>query len=370
MNFSSLDRYLESLLDYGFPLYDCTVHVRGHEVYRRRGGMVGVPHSLYYIYSAGKVVTCAAAMQLLERGAFLLDTPVSHFLPEFGEMKIAEKQPDGTTTLRTAETPVTVRHLFTMTAGMNYAFDTPAITAVLDAQGEKASTREIVRAIAETPLSFEPGTRWQYSLCHDVLACVVEAASGMRFSEYVKKNIFDPLGMKDSTFSPAPVSGPMTPMYRFIPERGGAVRSDEQPRWRIAQYESGGGGMVSTAEDYILFADAMANGGTGAGGARILSPATIDLMRTNQLSAEQRSSMTWTQLRGYGYGLGVRTMIDRAAGGSIGPLGEFGWGGAAGALTYIVPETGTAVYLAQHTLNPQEGKVLPELRNVVFAALA
>ena len=134
-------------------------------------------------------------------------------------------------------------------------------------------------------------------------------------------------------------------------------------------YDSGGAGMISCPEDYILFADAMANGGVGKTGAQILSPATIDLMRTNCLTEEQRRTFSWAQLAGYGYGFGVRTMIDRAGGGSIGPIGEFGWGGAAGALVYISPEKKTAVYLAQHTLNPHEDKVLPELRNVVFAAI-
>lgn len=371
-NFTYLDRYLESLLDFGFPLYDCTVFVEHKEVYRRRGGKIGAPGSRYFLYSCSKPVTCAAALTLLEAGKYLLDDPVSAYLPEFGEVQVEERLPGGGFYLRPPKAPIRIRHLFTMTAGLNYNLRTPAILEAIEKTGGRAPTREIARAIAKTPLSFDPGDRWQYSLCHDVLAALTEVIAGEKFRDYVKRVIFDPLGMTNTGYTVPAGCGleAVNTQYRYNDEKHIAEETEKKVTHILGpEYDSGGAGMVSCPEDYILFADAMANGGIGKSGAQILSPATIDLMRTNFLTEEQRRTFTWAQLRGYSYGLGVRTMVDRAAGGSISPLGEFGWGGAAGALVYISPEKKAAVYLAQHTLNPHEDKVLPELRNVIFAAI-
>lgn len=372
MNFAALDAYLESTLAYGFPFYDLSVHVRGREVYRRRGGNIGAPDTRYFLYSCSKPITCAAALILLERGAFYLDTPVSAFLPEFADVQVAETV-GGETRVRPAKKPMLMRHLFTMTAGLDYDLDTPAIRAAVDATGGRAPTREIARAIAQKPLNFDPGERWQYSLCHDVLAAAVEVAAGMKFRDFVQKEIFAPLGMTRSGYTLPADMGEIGTQYVFDDTQHRAVETEKKCRFILGtEYDSGGAGVIASLEDYVKFADAMANGGvgaTGATGAQILSAATIDLMRENALTEEQRRQITWGQLAGYGYGLGVRTMVNRAEGGSIGPLGEFGWGGAAGSLLYLSPEEGVAICYAQHTLNPHQDEVMPTLRNVVFAAL-
>lgn len=379
MDFTRLDEYLASLLAYGFPMFDCTVHVACREVYRRQGGYIDrekqrrhIPNTRYFLYSASKPVTCAAALTLLERGRFGLADPLDAYLPEFADVSVAEKHPDGTVTTRAPRTRITVRDLFTMSAGLNYNLGAPAIREAVAASGGRAPTREIVRAIAREPLSFDPGTRWQYSLCHDVLAALVEEVSGMRFSEYVRSAVFEPLGMEHSAYHlTEDILPDMAAQYRYNDKTHTAERVTLQNGYILGtEYESGGAGMISTAEDYIRFADAMANGGAGANGARILSPAAIDLMRAPALTAAQAESYNWSQLRGYNYGLGVRTLTDVSAAGSLAPAGEFGWGGAAGALTFFSPETRTAVYYAQHTLCPAEEKVLPQLRNVIFACLA
>ena len=136
-----------------------------------------------------------------------------------------------------------------------------------------------------------------------------------------------------------------------------------------SEYDSGGAGIISTAEDYILFAEAMANGGKGRNGARILAPSTIELWRTPALTPQQRSTFDDDYFCGYSYGLGVRTMENPGLGGSTGPVGEFGWSGAAGSIVYISPNNNVSVFYAQHMLNPPEGRVLPALRNVAFACL-
>ncbi len=378
MDFTYLDRFLDSLLDFGFPMYDCTVYARHEQIYRRQGGFIDVakrrthePQTKYFLYSCTKPVTCAAALTLLEQGKYRLTDPLSEYLPEYAEMTVLEKDVSGNESRRPAKTKITVRDLFTMTAGLTYNCNSPSIKAAIAESGGRAPTREIARAIAKDPLSFDPGERWLYSLCHDVLAAFVEVISGRRFADFVRETVFAPLGMTHSAFHLAEGdTEQMAAQYMFpnettipyeIPLRNPHIFGDE--------HDSGGAGIISTAEDYILFADAMANGGVGKTGARILSAETIDLWRTPALPPKKAHTFDWDYLRGYNYGLGVRTLTDRSVAGSIAPVGEFGWGGAAGALTYMSPETGVSVYLAQHTRNPREGYVLPALRNTVFACL-
>jgi len=135
------------------------------------------------------------------------------------------------------------------------------------------------------------------------------------------------------------------------------------------EYDSGGAGITTSVEDYSRFVSALANWGVGANGERILAKSTVELMRTNQLNAEQLKNFKWSQLKGYGYGLGVRTLIDKAASGSTGNLQEFGWGGAAGATVLVDPQIGLSVFYAHHMLNPQEEYYQPRLRNVVYTCI-
>ncbi|MDD4774356.1 MAG: serine hydrolase [Eubacteriales bacterium] len=374
INFIPLDSYLDSLLDFGFPMFDCTVHRNCEELYSRRGGYIDAekklrhqPHTLYYLYSVSKVVTCAAALTLLDDGAFTLDDPIAQYMPEFAAMKVRHSLSDGTVSLTDALRDITVEHLFTMSAGFDYNLNSESIKAARE-KYPAAPTREIIRALAQEPLCFEPGERWQYSLCHDLLAALCEVVSGRRFADYVRDRIFMPLGMEHSSYHISEAEkSEMAQQYIYndaekradiFGKTNGYILGDD--------YDSGGAGMISTAGDCIRFADALACGGVGANGARILRPETVELMRANRLSPAQLGDYCWDQLRGYGYGLGVRTMTDR----ETGPYGEFGWGGAAGALTYIDPDRGIAVYYAQHTLNPHEEKVLPELRDVIFGCLS
>lgn len=371
-DFTHLDRFLDSLLDFGFPMYDCTVWAHHEELYRRQGGFIDVmsrrthePDTKYFLYSCTKPVTTAAALTLLERGKIKLSDPLSAYLPEYGDIPLKER--DGT--LRPPKEPITLCHLFTMTAGIPFMTTTRAIKDVIAETDGRAPTREIVRAIAKEPLVADPGEKWVYSLCHDILAAVVEAVTGRRFADFVRETVFLPLGMKNSSFHlDGADADQMATQYTFagdatvpyeIPLRNPYIFGDE--------YDSGGAGMISTLEDYILFADAMASGGVGKTGARILSPETIELWRRPALKPSQMTDF-WGYLGGYNYGLGVRTLTDRSAGNKA-PLGEFGWGGAAGAFAYMSPETGVSVYLAQHTRNSVEGRVMTPLLNAVFTSL-
>ena len=202
MNLQNLTEFLNTLPAKGIPGCDVTVHRDHKEIYRHTVGVkdtdTGARHDgseLYFMYSCTKVVTCVAALQLFEQGKFLMRDPISTVLPEFADVRVRE----GAYTVP-AKSPITFKHLFTMTAGLNYNLTSAYLQEVVDRTGGRAPTRETIAAMAKMPLDFHPGEKFQYSLCHDVLAAAVEVMSGMKFGEYVKKNIFDPCGMKDSTF--------------------------------------------------------------------------------------------------------------------------------------------------------------------------
>ena len=375
MNFAPLGDFIESLIDIGIPSADVIVR-RDHEtLYRhmagwrdREAGEALRGDELYFLYSCSKPITVTAAMQLFEKGLFLLDDPVYEYLPEFRDMTV--RRGDGT--VSKAEKPILIRHLFSMTAGMDYDMYTPALEALRAETGGRCPTREAVRALAKGPLSFEPGEHWQYSLCHDVLAGLVEVVSGQRFADYVKAHIFDPLGMARSAYHyPEGSDGLFAAQYLYDDEKRAARRIPLTAEHVFGpDYDSGGAGIISCVDDYAKFVDAMACGGVGETGEVILSPAAIDLMRANQLGPVQMKDFNWPQMAGFGYGLGVRTLIDRAAGGLLSPVGEFGWGGAAGAFALIDPVNRLSVVYTQHMLNNMEPYVHPRLRNIVYACLA
>lgn len=388
MNFDALARYLDHLTSWRIPGNGIQVCIEGKEVFSYNSGYADVENQIpmtndHYIniYSCSKVATVTAALQLYEQGKFLLDDPLYEFIPEYKDMYIKDQEGN----IRPAKNPITLRHLFTMTAGMTYDRETAAYDQARQITNGRMDTQTVIRTIAQDPLIFEPGSSWNYSVCHDVLAAVVEIISGKRFSEYVRENIFDPLDMKKSMHHNDAVQDQMACLYEYID--GSKVSHVQQQAgqgnnadgYAIAvskkvngvfgpDFDSGGSGVTTTINDYAKFCVALANGGIGATGEKILSAGTIDLLRTNQLTPEQQVQFKWPQMKGYGYGLGVRTLIDKAAG-SVGNLGEFGWGGAGGATVLVDPSLKLSVFYAHHMLNPQEPYYQPRLRNVIYGCI-
>ena len=378
MNFQRLTDFLDWLPTWRIPGVDMMVAVDGETVYRHQAGwrdrekrlpMTG--DELYWIYSASKVITCAAALTLYEKGKYLLSDPVCDYIPAFKDMTVRRVRPDGQVVIESAKHPITIRHLFTMTSGLNYDLAEPQMLEEIRLSDGRAPTVQIARAIAKRPLMFEPGSHFLYSLSHDVLAAVTEVIAGMPFRDYVKKAIFDPCGMKDSGYHMTDDKLPrMAQQYRFDDEKEIAEPIGPVNAYIFgSEYDSGGAGMVTSVEDYMRFARMMTRFGVADNGERVLSPGTINLMRTNHLGPVQMQDFDWEQFMGYGYGLGVRTMVDRSVSGSNGPVGEFGWGGAAGAYTIIDPENRVCAFYAQHLLNNQEPFVHPRLRNILYSCL-
>ena len=362
MDTSELTRFLDALPALGkWPGNDCIVLWQGQPVFRHQAGFAdpeaGIPmtgRERVNLYSCSKIATCVAALQLFEKGLFRLDDPLADYMPEFAGMKVMENG-----ALRAAKSPILLWHLFNMSAGFSYDFSSPALTA-FRAGNPACPTREFIRHLAEEPLLFDPGTRWNYSLCHDVLAALVEVLSGKFFADYARDAIFAPLGMADTTFlMPDAELGTIAPQYRWDADAkrpvpcGPAIQTHKPG----AEYASGGAGCVSTCEDYIKLLEALRVGDV------ILGRETIDLMATDRLTDVTRPTF-W--LSDHGYGLGVRCKSAVLPGGDA----DFGWGGAAGSLAVIDRENGFTIMLIQHMLGAPDPALRWKIVPLVRAALA
>ncbi len=390
MNFSNMKDYMDRLVDWRIPGNSISVYHENKEVYRYSSGysdrenkikMTG--EELLNIYSCSKVATVTAAMQLYEKGYFLLDDPIYDFIPEYRDISV--KTADGE--VKKAENPITMRHLLTHTSGLDYRMNTPAVQALSERTNGANPTIEVAKAWATEPLLFEPGAKWSYSKAHDVLGAVIEVISGKKFSEYAKENIFTPIGITDIHYHRTDeIRERMACQYEFKNSvdnadlvkaqissgraDGEAVKMNKECGHVLGnEYDSGGAGIVISVPEYAKFASCLANGGVAPNGEKIISAATIDLLRTNQLDEKLIKDLNWSQLKGYGFGLGVRTLIDKAKSGSNGALGEFGWGGAAGATLLADPENKIAIFYSHHMCNPQENYYQPRLRNVLYSCI-
>lgn len=354
MDFQKLHTYLSSLEEAGIPACDCLVRWNRQVVYRGIFGYADAerqrktsPQDIYWLFSMTKVITMTAIMRLVDESKLSLDDPVENYLESFRHMTVFK---DGKT--EPARRSITIRQLMSMTSGLTYTLNSAAL---MDARkNPQATTREIIDALAKDPLAFEPGTRYQYSLGHDVLAAVLEVVTGMSFGEYLNRYVFAPLGMQNTGLFLSPEQeSRMSAQYTYDMADFTSEWHETWNDYRLSKaYESGGAGLFSTVDDYSLFADALANGGQSAEGYPLLSENSINQMRTNQLDKTGlRDFHQSPRFFGYGYGLGVRTHMLPSISNAHSPVGEFGWDGAAGAYVLIDPETHLSIVYAQHIFN-------------------
>ena len=390
MNFEKLDQYFHALgKNYGIHGADLKVMKDHQVIYRSSFGWKDyeqtIPVSandLYNVYSCTKVITMTAAMQCVEKGLFSLDDEAGKYIPTFDSMTVSEecwpfrfpnfKMPSRADKQHPAPTKVTIRQLMSMTSGLTYDLRSEGIREVLE-KHPQAETLAVATAIGTMPLLFDPGTHWSYSLGHDIVAAIIEVVTGMKFRDYLKENIFDPLGLKD--------------MYMQVPEEGkdrlaaqyacdwttGEIKvADMGNQYRLgSEYDSGGAGLCCTVDDYSLVIDALASEGIAYNGYRLLTMDSINAMRKQELIPAAQEDYTRGGVhRGYGYGLGVRTLIDPST--SKGPVGEFGWDGAAGAYNMIDPDNHVSVYYAQQVLGMAKSyaEIHPSIRDLVYEGLA
>ena len=329
---------------------------------RERGEPMAVD-TIFRIYSMTKPITSVALMMLFERGAFQLSDPVSRFIPQWKNLRVMTggEYPDYATT--SAERPMTVRDLLSHQSGLTYGFMEGALEAgyfkheVYQAGAMRGrDLQSMIDRLAELPLKFSPGDNWNYGVSTDVCGYLVQEISGQRFDEYLREQIFEPLGMDDTGFYvPAEKQQRLAANY----ERGADKQLRAIDTFGTNQYLeeptflSGGGGLVSTAQDYQRFCQMLLNGGE-LDGARILGPKTIDLMTMNHLpnnaDLSARALGTWSETAndGVGFGLGFAVLLDLPRTQNVGSVGEYYWGGAASTIFWIDPtEDLIAIFMTQ-----------------------
>lgn len=331
-------------------------HTSGHA--DTAGLMPFTDRHVCWLYSLSKLSTATSAVQLIERGKLRLEDNVADYLPAYSKPMVLENG-----RLRPAKRPITVLDLFTMRGGYDYD------SSMLEGERWKnATNEELINAIAEKPLLFDPGEHFNYSLCHDVLGGVIAAASGMLFSDWLRSELFEPLGMTETRFIAR--SADRTPFCaQYVYEDGRVVPCGMENHYVFSpEYCSGGAGLTTTLNDYVKLIDALSNGGEGANGSRILKEESVAMIAVNRLIGDQLQELcSWRP--GYGYGLGMRTRLQDES--NPKRYTEFGWDGAAGA--YALADTGnrlTILYL-QHVLScgPAYDELHPLIRDAVYDAL-
>jgi len=304
--------------------------------------------TIYRIYSMSKPVTGVAMMMLWEEGKFNLDDPVTKYIPEFEGLRVLDgTNEDGTPKLVTANRAPTMRELMSHTAGFAYGLfgADPANTAFREQEILRAPDFEtFIDKVAGVPLLFQPGDAWSYSAAVDIQGYIVEKLSGQSFGEFLQTRIFTPLGMTDSGFYvPEDDYARLSEAYGYHPETGQLVPIPYptlQFRKETVAFESGGGGLVATMNDYTRFAQMMLNEGE-LDGVRLLKAETIELMRTNVLpegvSLSTLGQNTGEIRAGLGFGLDLGLLLDAEAGDFPHPSGSYFWGGAAGTWFWVDP---------------------------------
>ena len=384
----------------------------GRVVYRetygladREAGKAMTDDAIFRIYSMSKPITGVAVMMLYEEGRFFLNDPVARYLPELSDLEVAVSTADGGDTRTSSDGTVsrtegegeaaargetrkprrqpTIRDLLIHTAGFTYgAFGNTEVDRLYrEAQllSDGLTLEQFTTRLGDIPLQYEPGTRWHYSVAVDVQGRLVEAVSGLRFGEFLEQRIFAPLAMVDTSFVvPEAKWDRLAQIYspKGTPEgieaflaandstelvvAADSVNAGYRPG---AAFESGGGGLVSTADDYLRFAQMLLNGGE-LDGVRLLSPKTVELMTVNHLGDVPMGFGG----RGVGFGLGVAVALDPGETGELGSAGEYNWGGAAGTRFWVDPEEQLiGVFMVQSI--PHRTRLGTEFKHLTYQAI-
>ncbi len=340
--------------------------------------------TVWRIYSMTKPITAVAALVLYEQGAFELNDPVRRFIPSFADLRVWR----GGSAVRPETEPVTeemrIWHLFTHTSGLTYGFlqHHPVDALYRQAGYEWGVPPDLDLAgvcdqLATLPLLFQPGLEWNYGMSTDVLGMVVEAAAGVPLAQFIQEHVLDPLGMHETVWSvPDDLADRLAALYIPQPGAGTAMRFDAMGAAARTPPKAtlGGGGLCSTAGDYLRFAEMLRRRGE-LDGARILSPRTVEYMASNHLpgnadlTAFGRPLFSETTFDGVGFGLGVSVTLDPVTAKVPGSVGDFGWGGAASTAFWVDPVEDMVVLFFTQLLPSSTHPLRSQLKQLVHAAL-
>ncbi len=340
--------------------------------------------TVFRIYSMTKPITTVAFMMLVEQGAVALDTPVHALIPEWKDLGVYQGGFVGTFRTKRPDRPMLILDLLRHTSGLTYGFQQStnidaAYRKLEIGEGEKQGTLDdMIRKLATVPLEFSPGTAWNYSVSTDVLGYLVGKLSGTPFPEFVRSRILAPLGMNDTDFHVRRGNEQrFAACYVATPDGRMKLQDDpaRSPYLSPPTMYSGGGGLVSTAADYLRFCRMLLNRGS-LDGVRLLSRKTLDLMTMNHLPdgkdlpALSRSLFSEATYNGVGFGLGFSVTLDPARTLIPGSRGEFSWGGLASTTFFVDPaEDLIAIFMTQ-LIPSSTYPIRRELRTLIYSALA
>ena len=358
---------LQGYVDKGnLPGFLTVIAIKGQIVHFETIGMRDVENekpvevdTIFRIYSMSKPITSVAVMILFDEGKFKLDDPVEKFIPAFKDMKVFNSEQTET---HDAKTKMTIKHLLTHTAGLTYGWGNKPVDKLygeVKVFGKGSTLAEMVEKLGDIPLVHEPGTKWTYGVSTDVLGYLVEAVSGMSFETFLQKRLFEPLGMRDTAFSvPKTHVDRFAALYRPTKDaklqlaRNAPLATDD-----LSFFPSGGGGLVSTAADYLRFCQMLLNGGE-LDGVRILKSETVELMRYPHHQYGEKGA----------FGLGFHVVTRKNDGEAKRSTGAFSWSGAAATTFWIDPDKDLVAILMTQLLNnryPFHG----EFRSLTYQAL-
>jgi CubicO group peptidase (beta-lactamase class C family) len=339
------------------------------------------PDTIFRIYSMTKPLTSVAVMMLYEQGLFQLDDPITRFLPCFRDMRVFTGGSRTKWESVPAERDITFRDLLSHTSGLTYGFlestlvDAMYRDAGVDFQTSLESLQTVVETAASLPLLAQPGREWNYSISTDVLGYLVAEISGQPFEQFLRERVILPLGMRDTDFHVPPEKIDRF-AANYTPGDSGTLKLIDDPR--ESRYGtpqrlcSGGGGLVSTAADYMRFCEFMLNKGE-LDGARLLGRKTVELMTMNHLPGDMAAMgqprFSESPYTGIGFGLGFSVMLDPSRAQILGTAGEYAWGGAASTAFWIDPAEELAVVLLTQLMPSSTYPIRRELRVLTYQAI-
>ena len=386
--FSDLDKLLQGFVDRGLPGCGMQIAQRGKTIYEGYFGYDNIENrkpvtnkSVFRLASMSKIPLYTTLMMLYERGKFLLNDPIYKYFPEWKNTQKYVKEPNGTVKVMPTDGPITIRDILSMKCGLPYCnFPEKTDNCTLQAMQEcmkplwdkgHYTNREQIAAISQAPLACEPGTHWIYGFSSELSAGLVEAVCGKPIDDVFQEFLFDPLGMDDTRSQYfGDIEERMVKLYQRTPDgklKDGPVVFDKKHR-PGPENEAGWARLFSTVNDYTKIMQMLANGGV-YNGVRIMGRKTIDLMRTNGLNDVQQKDFDCTYNAGYGYGYGVRTLIDKQKGNHNGSLGAFGWTGGFGTWCEADPEDGVSIVYMHNLVPDDEEYYHLRMRNVAYGCI-
>jgi CubicO group peptidase (beta-lactamase class C family) len=338
--------------------------------------------TIFRIYSMTKPLTSVAIMMLYEEGRFQLDDPISRYAPEFRNMRVMTGGSRGSIETVPAMRDISFRDLLSHTSGLTYGFmEANSVDAMYRSTGvdfnwgSGTSLENVIEKLVACPLIAQPGAEWNYSVSTDVLGYMLQVISGMPFADYLREKVIKPLGMIDTDFYvPREKVGRFAANYAATPEGTMTLVDDPQdsPRYNaMPAVASGGGGLCSTAYDYMRFCRFMLNKGE-LDGVRLLGRKTIELMTSNHLDGDMAAmgQPRWSEspATGIGFGLGFAVMLEPARAQIVGTAGEYHWGGAASTAFWCDPVEDMAVVFMTQVMPSSRYPLRRQLRVLTYQA--